>query len=141
MLIFIAVPLIICSIITYAIFSKSGTVASIDDLSVTSKNELVNADGSTSIINPIEQEIWIVDKQFDIMNLLERQNYISVATVVLSRSASSDASLTFSIVLDGIDLHNKVDEILSLVAQNPDNIDMDNSYIMDIAGDYIYNGA
>lgn len=89
-------------------------------------------DGKREIVQLIEVEAWMKDKAIEVTSLLEKQEYISMATVSYLSSPSDESKIYFAVSLDGDNLNDHVDDILTMVTQDLDNIDLKNSYIFDI---------
>lgn len=98
-------------------------------------------DGEREIVEPIEVEAWMKDKAIEATSLLEKQEYISMAIVLYLPSPSDKSKIYFAVSLDGDNLNDHVDDILTMVTQDLDNIDLENSYIFDIINEIqIYPG-
>lgn len=72
------------------------------------------------------------DKAIEVTILLEKQEYISMATVSYLPSPSDESKIYFAVSLDGDNLNDHVDDILAMVTQDLDNINLENSHIFDI---------
>lgn len=55
-----------------------------------------------------------------------------MAIVSYLPSTSDESKIYFAVSLDGDNLNDHVDDILTMVTQDLDNIDLENSYIFDI---------
>lgn len=55
-----------------------------------------------------------------------------MAIVSYSPNPSDESKIYFAVFLDGDNLNDHVDDILTMVTQDLDNIDLENSYIFDI---------
>lgn len=92
----------------------------------------------TGVVEPIEKDEWLVNKSLEIADILEEQDYIELAIVDYSYAPESETEICFHVNLDGEQLSDHIDAILSILTQDIDNLDMEDSYIMDVTGAYIY---
>lgn len=94
--------------------------------------------GSDEVIEPSEKDTSLEDKSIELTSLLEEQEYIELAIVDLNNNSEDKTKICFFVTLAGDQLSEHIDEILTLVTQDTDNIDMENSYILDYTGLPLY---
>lgn len=94
--------------------------------------------GIVEPIEPIEKDDWLINKSMEIVGILEAQDYIELAIVNYSYAPESETEICFHVTLDGEQLSKHIDAILSILTQDIDNLDMEDSYILDVTGASIY---
>lgn len=94
--------------------------------------------GVVEPIEPIEKDAWLINRSMEIEGILEEQDYIELAVVDYSYAPESETEICFNVILDGEQLSDHIDAILSIITQDIDNLVMEDSYIMDVTGAYIY---
>lgn len=119
---------VVCGALLVSSFSNRTTV--------TSTLTQLNPDGTTEIIEPIEKENWISEKEMELTELLMEQDYLDVPIVVITQSEADPSRYIYYISLLGDDLVSRYDEIYALVAQCLDleQFDLENSLIYDMYG-------
>ncbi len=96
----------------------------------------INDDKSAKALTPLRQEAWMKDASNEIQGVLEAQNFIDKASVLISDHGDDQTTQKFSIVLDGTDLQAHADEVIALIRDHADafNLDFEQSAIVDVNG-------
>ncbi len=97
---------------------------------------LTTSDGTE--IEPIEVSDYMKEKAIKVGNLLEEQDYIEIAIVSFSYSPDDETKICFNAVIDGKQLNEHIEEIVSFIVQDLENCDIKNSCIIDVEGTILY---
>ncbi len=99
-----------------------------NDIQVDSYTTQINEFGEEVVLPSVYQSEYLIEKSFEIQDLL---NELDFERIVLALKENDDSSISFDIACMGEDNKDKVDEILEIIDSHLENIDFDNSTIVD----------
>lgn len=120
--------LLLIPLLSLTLIGCSENMQANNDMQVFSYTTQINEFGEEVVLPGVYQSEYLTEKSFEIQDLL---NELDFERIVLALKENDDSRISFDIACMGENNKDKVDEILEIIDSHLENVDYDNSTIVD----------